>query len=104
MKDKTVTRDWLKSVGFEEVPTFTVMNSLTLHLTRGRILSIGCVNEPNEMMFMQQMGEDNIAEDLICVHNYDYDGYLTKPRMSQLYFGLTGKALEEKIKEKDLKD
>ena len=98
MEDKKATRDWLKSVGFEEIPTFTVMNNLILYLPRGRYLSIGCVEEPNEMMFLQQAGENNIAEDLICVHNYDFDGYLTESRMNQLYFGLTGKKLKKEIR------
>ncbi len=84
------TRQMLAGYGFKEIPHFTVMKSMNLDLGRRRFLSIGCVGEPNEMMFIQEIDKDNNKKvtDLICVHNYDYDGYLTQEKLVHLLKGL----------------
>lgn len=101
IKEEFVNRDWLKQHGFEELPHMTIMNSLILDLDRRRSLSIGCVAEGNECMFITETDPDNPknTKDLICVHNYDYDGFLTKERLKQMYFGITGKELGPQNKE-----
>lgn len=70
------------SLGFKEIGHFTVMNSLTFDLGRNRLLSFGCIGEPNEMMFICQRSKKSIAmEDLVCIHNYDYDGLMTLEKL-----------------------
>lgn len=72
-------RDELLKLGFKEMPHFTVANSLIYDIGRKRHLSFGCVDTPNEMIFLCQMDEDNDKKisDLICLHNYDHDGYIS---------------------------
>lgn len=74
-----LTEEILLKVGFEKMPHFTVMNSLIYKLVRNSQLSIGCVGTPNEMLFITEVDdEDNPTkvDDLICLHNFDYDGKL----------------------------
>jgi hypothetical protein len=71
MPDK---RDKLIEIGFKSINHFTIMNSLTYDLGRGRFLSFGSIDTPNEMLFLEQV-ENNEITDLICLRNYDYDGY-----------------------------
>jgi hypothetical protein len=72
-----MTRDDLKDIGFKEMPHFTVMNSLVYDLGRNRSLSIGDLGNPNEMVFLCERDYDDPRKinDLICLRNYDYDGY-----------------------------
>lgn len=72
-----MTRDELKDIGFKEIPHFTVMNSLVYDLGRNRSLSIGDLGTPNEMVFLCERDYDDPRKinDLICIKNYDYDGY-----------------------------
>jgi len=71
MSDK---RNKLIEIGFKSINHFTIMNSLTYDLGRGRLLSFGSIDTPNEMLFLEQV-ENNEITDLICLRNYDYDGY-----------------------------
>jgi len=76
----------LLSVGFEKIPHFTVTNTLIYKLGRHRQLSVGCVGTPNEILWVcetDDQDESNIT-DLICLHNYDYDGYLTIEKVKGL--------------------
>lgn len=72
-------KEELIELGFKEFPHLTVMNSLIYDLGRNRHLSIGCVGTPNEMIFICQQEKDspNETSDLICLKNFDYDGYST---------------------------
>jgi len=84
-------RQELLDLGFEEVPHFTITNSLNYDLGRNRFLSIGDVGNPNEMMFIKEMSfeDKEKVEDLVCVHNYDFDGFMTIEKMTALITGLT---------------
>lgn len=83
-------KDYLKSLGFKELPHFTVTDSLILDLGRYRHLSIGCLGTPNEMMFICQKESENSKKitDLICLHNWDYDGYLTNSKINLIVSAL----------------
>jgi len=72
-------RQKLIDLGFKEIPHFTVTNALDYDLGRDRRLSFGAIGTPNEMLWLCQQEHDNYEEttDLICLHNYDYDGYIT---------------------------
>ena len=73
----------LINLGFVAVPTFTIGNSVTYDLGRNRHLSASCVGTPNEMVCIYKSDEKNyrIIHDIITLHNYDYDGYLTEERV-----------------------
>lgn len=81
-----MTKDDFINLGFKEPPHFTIQNSLTYNLGRRRFLSIECVNTPNEMLFIYEVDDKNEKEitDLICLHNYDYDGYVTEEKIKGL--------------------
>lgn len=74
----------LKELGFTPVPHFTVMDNYNYSLGRNTYLSIGCTGTPNEMLYLGQLDPDtNIYSDLICLHNYDYDGLLTQDKLQK---------------------
>lgn len=92
-----VTEDILLKCGFSKIPHFTVTNSLILDIGRGRFLSVGNVDDANQMVWLQSISGDKVT-DLICVHNYDYDGLLYLHQLQNLHFALTGKELKINFK------
>lgn len=58
--------------------------SLKYHLARKRFISVLCVGTPNEAVHLCHKDSVDIVDDLICVHNCDYDGYLTKEKLEHL--------------------
>ena len=81
-----MTNDDLILIGFKEIPHFTVSNSVTYSLGRHRQLSAACVGTPNEMLFITLTDDkyEYKITDLICLHNYDYDGYLTIEKVKNI--------------------
>ncbi len=71
-------RQELIDLGFKEMSHFTIMNSLTYDLGRNRQLSFGSIGTANEMLYICEVdNSDNPTKvtDLVCLRNYDYDGY-----------------------------
>lgn len=81
-----IKREELIKLGFKEIGHFTVMNSLIYDLGRNRQLSIGELGNPNEVMFICEIDKNNPKNitDLVCIHNFDYDGYLTLKKIKSL--------------------
>ena len=84
-KQSRMTRAEVISMGFEPIPHFTITDSLIYDLGRNRHLSIGDIGMPNEMVFICEVNNENKnrVDEIIGLHNYDYDGYLTKERLQQ---------------------
>jgi hypothetical protein len=84
-KEIRMTREEVINMGFEPIPHFTITDSLIYDLGRNRYLSIGDVGMPNEMVFICEVNDENKnrIDEIIGLHNYDYDGYLTKERLQQ---------------------
>ena len=78
-----MTNQDLIAIGFKEVPHFTVTNSVYYDLGRNRQLSAGNVGTPNEMLWICEVVDKEIT-DLICIHNWDYDGPLTIEKVKTL--------------------
>ena len=75
-----LTREELiNDFGFKELPHFTITRSLVLDIGRNRTISAASLGTPNEMLFI---GEGEL--DCVVLHNYDYDGFLTKERLKLL--------------------
>lgn len=74
------------NLGFEELPNFTIMNSLIFKLSRNRQLSFGSIGTPNEMLFICQIDDKNDKKitDLITLHNYDYDGLMSIEKLKNV--------------------
>ena len=84
----------LLSVGFEKIPHFTVTNALVYKLGSHRHLSVGCVGTPNEMLWICETDDQDQRHvtDLVCLHNWDYDKYLTIEKIKGLINLITGSA------------
>lgn len=85
-----MSRNELIEMGFKEMEHFTVGNSLTFELGRNRHLSVSCLGDPNETVFICEVDkfEPKKINDLICLHNYDYDGYVTIQKITLLIAGI----------------
>ena len=70
-------------IGFKELEHFTVMDAIHYDIGRRRFLSFGCIGTPNEMLFICESDRKNPTKtnDLICLHNYDFDGYITEAKL-----------------------
>ncbi len=78
-----MTNNDLIKLGFKQAPTFTVSNSVSYDLGRKRFLAAGSIGTPNEVLFICEKNNEVIT-DLVCVHNYDYDGVLTEEKVISL--------------------
>jgi len=81
----------LLKIGFKEIPHFTIGDAIIYDLGRHRQISASCIGTPNEMVYLCETSDQNEKEitDLICVHNYDYDGYLTMNKIINLIKAIT---------------
>lgn len=87
-----MTNQDLIAIGFKEIPHFTITNSVIYDLGRNRHLSAGGVGTANEMLWICYMEdrECEIMDDLVCVHNWDYDGALTIEKVQILIDAICG--------------
>ena len=74
-----MTEEELLSIGFVKGEL-----SLKYHLTRKRFISVLCVGTPNEVVYLCYKDSVDIVDDLVCVHNFDYDGALTRNKIDCL--------------------
>jgi len=88
----------LIEIGFEKLPQLNIRpGTYTYELGRYRYISIGGVGTPNEMMWIYEINPKNdkeIMEPIVCLHNYDYDGHLTKIKIETLINALIMKAIQ----------
>lgn len=89
----SLTPEILEQCGFKLLDHFTVAKNMRIDVGRNRVLSVGCVGTPNEMVFLSEENE-NTVKDLICLRNYDYDGYTHLHQLQNLYFSLTNTELQ----------
>lgn len=72
-------------MGFKELQHFTITNPLVYDLGRRRVLSLGCLGQGNEVIYLCEKSKvGDHYEDLVCVHNADYDGFITIQRLKAL--------------------
>jgi len=75
----------LISIGFTPYDHFTVMNTVCFDVGRCRQVQVGCVGTPNENVFLvHQWGDTCEEQDVVCIHNCDYDGYLTMEKVMNI--------------------
>lgn len=80
-----ITKEYLLGKGFKDVPHLILPSNWVLDIGRLRSISIGSLGTPNEMVFLSQKDHPkDICPDLVCVHNYDYDGFLTIEKLESL--------------------
>lgn len=92
-----LTEQWLDKFGFFPHAYFTVRNSWMYNLGRNRQITIGSVGSPNCMVFLQEIGRDSDGneriDDLICLHNFDYDGKLYVHDLQNIVFAISRQEL-----------
>lgn len=89
--DAALRKEIISELGFKGLPHYTVTGTMIFELGRNRHLSIGSIGTPNEMLFICEVdNKDNSkVTDAVCLHNYDYDGYLTKEKLQTIINVLT---------------
>lgn len=89
----SASRSALIELGFKELPHSTITSSLTYDLGRNRQLSFGCIETPNEMLYIYEIDEKDPRKitDLVCLKYYDYDGYTSIEQIKTLITFLTGR-------------
>lgn len=90
-----LTVKWALKFGFKPLPFKNILNSLTKDIGRNRILSIGNIGTANEMIWICEVNptDPKVIDDLICIHNYDYDKEIFIHKLQNLYHVLTGEEL-----------
>ena len=86
-------RSTLIDLGFKELPHSTITASLTYDLGRHRQLSFGSIQTPNEMLYIYELEDKDPRKitDLVCLRNFDYDGYTSIEQIKELITFLTGR-------------
>lgn len=95
-KPISVTEEILLKSEFEKIGHFTVSNSIIKSIGRNRQISVSAVDTANVMVWLCEMNGDDSRkiDDLICLHNYDYDGDLYLHKLQNLYYLLANKDLD----------
>lgn len=92
-----LTNKDLIEIGFKKIPTFTIGNTVIFDLGRNRQLSASNLESCNLTLWIAEIDRDNpqIITDLVCLHNYDYDGQLSIEKVKSLIeLLIDGKSLE----------
>jgi len=81
-----IKREELLELGFYELPHFTIDNNMLYDLRNFRRLTIASIGTPNEILFIEEYDSEVYQKinELIVLHNYDYDGYLTLDKLNLL--------------------
>ena len=90
--EQRLSNEDLVSLGFENLTHFTVGEQSKCELTRGRYLSAMCIGSCNESIWLGSKNKSGEVTDLICVHNYDYDGFITTKRLKDFLDWFNGGA------------
>lgn len=87
-----MTNKDLLEIGFKEVLTFTVGKSVVYDLGRNRQLSASCVGSLNEMLCICEIDSEDKHKvlDVVCLHNWDYDGELKIEKVKAIIDALKG--------------
>ena len=91
-----LTPEILEKCGFSQLTHYTMHNSWRINIARYRVLSVACVGEPNEMIFLTEE-KPPLVNDIICLKNYDYDGKTYLHQLQNIYFALTNSELTFKL-------
>jgi hypothetical protein len=93
-----LTREWALELGGSELPHYTITNAVHFDLDRNRKLQLGCIDDPNQMIYLAEYDykDPKKIEDLIPIHNYDHDGYISVHKFQHIYLSLAGVQLTRK--------
>lgn len=88
-----LTRDDLLDIGFEDIPHFTIGGNMLYDLGRHKQLSITDIGNCGEMLWLTEVNphDNKDVTDVINLHNFDYDGYLSIDRLNEFISVLSHK-------------
>lgn len=88
-----MTKHEATELGFKPVESFTVGDNMVFDLGRGRQLSLSMSTDHYDMLSISQFqeGSQTYIEDIIILHNEDFDGPLTKQKTGIVLKALTYK-------------
>src|SRR5688572_28029676 len=90
-KPVELTEQHLIDFGFEQHAYKTILNSYFLRVGRNRQISVGCIGTPNLMVCLIDTDEtETKVENVVVLHNWDYDKELYVHQLQNLYHALTG--------------
>jgi len=70
--------------GFKSKPHLVLGKIFWLDVGRSREIQVTCIGTPNEMMSLNQNEGARKISDVVVIHNYDYDGFLTEQKLDAL--------------------
>lgn len=76
-----IKEEFLLKEGFIKINTHLFSSLYEKDLGRRRKLKFSCVCTPNEVLMLSQTNHFTKEEDLVCIHNWDYDGCLTEEKL-----------------------
>lgn len=80
-----MTKEDAIELGFKPMPHFTIGDVHRFNLGRNTDLSYSSIGTPNEYIYICETEEDlTVSIDAVCIHNYDYDGYMSKEKLSSI--------------------
>lgn len=88
-KRAEMNRDAVIKRGFISTPHLVLKEVFALDVGRNRHISIGSLGTPNEVVFINQKDHNSGITDLVCIHNFDYDGYLTEQKLDAIIYIFT---------------
>lgn len=85
-----MTRDDFIKLGFKEYDHTTIGDTVTYDINDHRYISATSIGTPNEMIAISEYelsatapNQRNVT-DIVILHNYDYDGYITHEKLMLL--------------------
>ena len=79
-----MNNETLLQKGFIKTPHPVIKEIFVLDVGRNRYISIGALGSPNEIAFLNQKDHNSGITDMVCVHNFDYDGFLSKEKLDNI--------------------
>jgi hypothetical protein len=85
----------LLNIGFLEEVSLSTCNSLFYDLSRNRMIMITGVGTEKEIGHLCEMSypDDETYDQMVCFHDYEFDGYITIDRVMLLIYSITNKSL-----------
>ena len=79
-----MNKETLLEKHFIETPRLVLGSVFVLDVGRDRHITIGSLATPNEVVFLNQKDKNSGITDFVCIHNFDYDGWLTEDKLNAI--------------------
>ena len=85
----------LKCPNHKRVNGKNILNTIYFEIGRNRVISIGNIGTGNEAIWLCEIDPniENRITDLVCIHNFDYDGKIMLHKFQNIFHSLTNEEL-----------